>query len=432
VRTTFVAAVVLVAAAVAAAQDDRVAWLKDNATVVRSIDMYGDDLSDLAPLKAAIGDARVVFLGEQTHGDGACFAAKSRLVKFLHRELGFDVLAWESGMEEMRRVDHAFAAGEPVEKAHALGLFGIWAISQQCRELLKYARDSHKTDHPLIMAGFDDQVTTDPATTPIAKDIVALFDAVDDQMLSPEQRQAPSAVLAWLGTQKGPEKPNQPAELESLRTLTRVIDRERSRLEAKHGRLEVAFIERAIGNLASYVERMAPGFDLTNHRDKRMAENLVWLANDCFKGKKIIVWAASMHNARRIEPIEWVEGGKRYIGTRPMGDYAWDVLGTDMYSIMFLAYQGRIGRPWTGAGPIEPAQDGSLDALLHHTGKPYLFIDFRRLPNNHWLREPIVARPLGYAPMKTIWPDHFDAAFFTDRMYPSTRIGAEPEDARPR
>jgi erythromycin esterase len=413
-------------------QPDRVAWLKEHAVVVRTIDIYGKDMSDVAPMKAAIGDARVVLLGEQTHGDGACFAAKSRLVKFLHQEMGFDVLAWESGMEEMRRVDRAFAAGEGVETAHGIGLFGIWAISQQCRELLKYARESHTTGRPLTMAGFDDQVTTDPSLTPIAKDVVAFFDVVDEAMLSAEERAAPGAVLAWLGAKTGPEKPKQPVELETLRRLATVIERERVRLEAKHGRLEVSFIERAIGNLVSYVERMGPGIDLTNHRDKRMAENLVWLANDYFKGRTIIVWAASMHNARRVEEIEWVQGGKRYVGVRPMGDYAWDALGKDMYSIMFAAYEGRIGRPWSGAGPIDRAAEGSLDALLHETGKPYLFVDFRGLPADHWLRRPVVSRPLGYAPMTAVWPESFDGVFFTDRMYPSTRIGAEPEDARPR
>ncbi len=51
-----------------------------------------DDFSDLAPLAAAIGDARIVQLGETTHGDGAAFLAKVRLVKFLHQHHGFDVL----------------------------------------------------------------------------------------------------------------------------------------------------------------------------------------------------------------------------------------------------------------------------------------------------------------------------------------------------
>lgn len=426
-------AVVMAAASVAVAQDDdRVRWLTAHAAPLRTIAIYEDDLSDLAPLKAAIGGARVVLLGEQTHGDGATFAAKSRLVKFLHREMGFEVLAWESGMEEMRRLDEAFAAGRPVEEAHGIGLFGIWSISQQCRELLQYVRRERVGDRPLMTAGFDDQVTTAPSRTPFPTTIVAFFDAAEPGLLSAEQREAPGKVFAWMGAKPGPDRPEQPREMEAMRSLLDVVERERAKLEAAHGRLEVLFQERAIGNVVGYIERMKPGEGAFNRRDRRMGENLVFLANEYFKGKKIIVWAASMHNARRVEGLEWVGSPNTYKGVRPMGDVVFDALGSEMYSVMFTAYSGRIGRPWTGVAPIETAAEGSLEALLHATGKPYLFVDFRSLPEGHWLRGPVVARPLGYAPMRGVWPECFDAVVFTDRMYPSTSVGAEPEDARPR
>ncbi len=430
--THLIAALICIPLAHAAAQpDDRVAWLKEHATPIRTLDMYSNDFTDLTPLKTAIGNARVVFLGEQTHGDGACFAAKSRLIKFLHKEMGFEVLAWESGMEEMRRADEAMVAGKPVDDLHGIGLFGIWALSQQCREVLEYVRKNRNGDHPLILAGFDDQVTTHPTLTPFAKDLIAFFDAVDDKLLSPAQRSAPAAAYKWLTEAGDTKKTELPKELDTLRAMVTLIDRERPRLEAKHGKLEVAFKQRALGNVISYIERWLGGDEFKNHRDHRMADNLVWLANDYFAGKKIIIWAASMHNSRRVEPIEWVGANESYKGIHPMGDYAFDALGKDMYSIMFLAYSGRIGRPWSGAGPLAAPPTDSLDDLLHRTAKPYLFLDLKSQPEDSWLRQPLIARPLGYANMKHIWPTSFDGVVFTDRMYPSTRIGVEPEDARP-
>lgn len=431
--TRLIVALLFFPIARAAAQpEDHIAWLKANATAIRTLDMYSNDLSDLAPLKHAIGDSRVVFLGEQTHGDGACFAAKSRLIKFLHKEMGFEVLAWESGMEEMRRADEAMAAGRPVEDLHGIGLFGIWALSQQCRELLEYTRKNRGSDHPLILAGFDDQVTTHPTLTPFPKDLIAFFDVMDDKLLSPEQRTAPAAAYKWLADAGETKRTSLPtSELDTLRGMIALIDKERTRLETKHGKLEVAFKQRALGNLVSYIERWLGGDEFRNHRDKRMADNLVWLANEYYSGKKIIIWAASMHNSRRVEPIEWVGTTESYKGVRPMGDYAFDALGKEMYSIMFLAHSGRIGRPWSGAGPLGPPPADSLDDLLHRTGKPYLFLDLKGQPSDSWLRQPLLARPLGYANMKHIWPTSFDGLVFTDRMYPSTRVGFEPEDARP-
>lgn len=425
--------VVATAACAALAQEDeRVRWLAEHAVPLRTIAIHENDMSDLAPLKAAIGGARVVLLGEQTHGDGATFAAKSRLVKFLHREMGFEVLAWESGMEEMRRLDEAFAAGRSVEEAPGIGLFGIWSISQQCQELLGYVRKERVGERPLLTAGFDDQVTTAPSSTPFPKKVNGFFDAVDAGMLTAEQRESLGRVFAWLEQRPGPDRPALPGELGAVRSLLDVVERERERLEAVHGRREVRFQERAIGNVVSFVERMKPGVDAFNDRDRRMGENLLFLANEYYKGKKVIVWAASMHNARRVEGLEWVGSANNHRGVRPMGDVLFETMGDGMYSVMFTAYSGRIGRPWSGAAPIEKAAEGTLEAMLHATGKPYLFVDFRGLPEGHWLRGPVVARPLGYAPMRGAWPESFDAVVFTDRMYPSTAVGAEPEDARPR
>ncbi len=64
--------------------DVRIDWLKKHAVAVRTIDPKDDDFADLMPLVKAIGSARVVALGEQSHGDGAAFLAKHRLIRFLH------------------------------------------------------------------------------------------------------------------------------------------------------------------------------------------------------------------------------------------------------------------------------------------------------------------------------------------------------------
>jgi len=61
----------------------RIGWLLRNAVPIRSIDptIPDDDFADLKPLVAAVGRSRMVVLGEQSHGDGATFLAKGRLIK---------------------------------------------------------------------------------------------------------------------------------------------------------------------------------------------------------------------------------------------------------------------------------------------------------------------------------------------------------------
>jgi erythromycin esterase len=49
----------------------------------------GHGFKDMEPLKQAIGDARIVSLGEATHGTREFFQLKHRMLEFLATEMGF-------------------------------------------------------------------------------------------------------------------------------------------------------------------------------------------------------------------------------------------------------------------------------------------------------------------------------------------------------
>ncbi|MFN7689431.1 MAG: hypothetical protein ACK5OP_17015, partial [Sphingobacteriales bacterium] len=68
-------------------------YVKKETAEIRSVQLNDTDWTDLAAFAAAVKDKRVVMLGEQTHGDGTTFALKARLVRFLHEQIGFNVLA---------------------------------------------------------------------------------------------------------------------------------------------------------------------------------------------------------------------------------------------------------------------------------------------------------------------------------------------------
>ncbi len=123
-------------------------WIERNAVSVNS-----------DRLLTAIGNARIVMLGEPSHGAGTAFAAKVRLVQLLHERLGFDVLIWESGIIDVERTEAGLRGDiDPVESAQR-GIFKIWSASAECRPLFAYAKASHAGSRPLSMAGFDMQIT---------------------------------------------------------------------------------------------------------------------------------------------------------------------------------------------------------------------------------------------------------------------------------
>src|SRR6266542_4727338 len=61
--------------------------------------------SDLAPVLGRLAEARVVGLGEATHGDRESFQFKRRMIQALVRERGFRVLLFERGPAEMDPYD---------------------------------------------------------------------------------------------------------------------------------------------------------------------------------------------------------------------------------------------------------------------------------------------------------------------------------------
>jgi erythromycin esterase-like protein len=127
-----------------------------------------------------------------------------------------------------------------------------------------------------------------------------------------------------------------------------------------------------------------------------------------------------MHDAPGIVPVE--DKTLSYKTTVPMGHVVKQKLGQSVYTIGFTAYSGRAGNPFHGSHPLKSAAKESLEDRLHAAGFEHALVDLRSLPNKEgggWLKDELVARPLGYAPMRAKWPNHFDAIFFSDVMFPS-------------
>lgn len=389
--------------------------VKAASTAIRAVDPADTDYGDLQFLKQKVGDARIVFLGEQSHGDGQTFLGKTRFIRFLHEQMGFDVLAWESGLYDCRLMDQAFKEGEPPLEAAGKGVFKLWSKSEQVRPLWEYVAEQRKGDHPLFMAGFDCQFSSPAGPSKFFPEIEAMFDGLDKKALPPEARQH----LAQAKTLLGRASQAKPEDLESLKQgaqgLLAAFQAHERDFGKTLGRPEVSFRERCLRNWVNVIDlvigmKAAKGAAFNNIRDAAMAGNLEYLANEVFKGKKIIVWSASFHNLRAPELIqagemnyaETVTFGKRLAGRIPS------------YSIAFTGYQGQGGVAGGKPFDIPPAPEGSVEALVGAQAGEFFFVDLSRLPGSY------VAQPLGYSPMLGEWGKNFDALVFTRTLKPST------------
>jgi len=403
-------------------EDPRVAWLRQNVLPIRSIDPADEDFRDLEPLRAALDGVRLVLLGEADHGSGSDFLVKTRLVKFLHRELGFDVLAFESPMYDMTVAWDSLRAGAPPRAAFWLGA-GTWAGAVQMQSLVAYLGDHARGRRPLEIAGFDHQTQ-----------VGSLFHLADDLGKFLSERGLGGPLV-------DPESP----EYGVLQGLAQSLYQYRvaSRPDAATRRAFLAALEQSLGAVRAMPDQRArqwaqvlrsiacharyvlshPDIGSCN-RDGQMAENLLWLANERYPGRKIIVWSGTAHAARmpEIPPAG---------GSGPsMGQFIGEALGSKSYVIGVTSYSGssRFNLPEPRQIIADQHPLPEFEELMAAAGREYGLLDLRRpAAQGTWAGGEFLARPIGHTTESAVWRDLLDALLFVREQEP--RRNAEQPSA---
>jgi erythromycin esterase len=418
-------------------REARIAYLKKHAIPVRSIAAEDVDFADLEPLRRVIGGRRVVMLGESSHGDGATFAAKVRLIKFLHRHMGFDVLAFESGFYDVHKAWSALRAGEDPQKAVSSAVPATWSASLQSLPLWNYVAAQSKTDHPLELSGFDMQFTGSASPDHLQKDLGGYLAKAG---LTPSAAADASRVMAALATvledpsfiRNGSEfKKIQPAGQDAILNAFHALGEALASLPpcGATGMIERDFWIQFLRSSAALL-KMSWRVNMEsieqsvldwafNLRDQQMGENLVWLAKRAYPNRKIVVWSAASHISRHHELL-----GNQDAPLVPMGDWLDEAMGSEVYSLGFASYRGRWAEiEMPVSNEVVPAPPGSLEGLFFSAGFDFAVIDFRNPPaDGAWLRGPLSCRFLKYKPMTADWTRIFDGMFFIKEMFPCTRI----------
>jgi hypothetical protein len=132
-------------------------WLLENAVQLRTVEA-GNGFEDLEPLKAMIGDARIVGLGESTHGTREHFQMKYRLVEFLVKEMGFSIFSIEACMPESFRVSDYAVHGKGNPNALIRGMY-FWTWStEEVRAMVDWMREYNTPGKERVkFTGFDMQ-----------------------------------------------------------------------------------------------------------------------------------------------------------------------------------------------------------------------------------------------------------------------------------
>jgi erythromycin esterase len=413
------------AEAESAERDRRIAWLEAHAAPLRSIDPADTDFSDLEAFGNAVGNARMVMLGEQSHGDGATFLAKTRFIRFLHEHKGFDVLAFESNLYDMRKVWQQLLAGEDMRRTVELGVYGIWTRSAQVTPLFDYVGERIRSAQPLELAGFDYQGPINKSG--FLRDLLAFLDAhgVDGKVIIDWPRFASlfdkldnPDDMSW---RPGPEEDHfmEQAFDRLSASFAGAADR-----DAKFWREVLSAAKARINDRFQKEGTPFGGFTVESliRRDRQMAASLVWLAREAYPARKIIVWAATAHTVRNSHEIEATE---QIVLPQSMGHWVWEALGSDIFNVAFTSCEGEHG--WffeETSHAIEPPPVGSLEDLWAGTSRQNGFLDLRPVWDGaQWLRTPLLGRLVNqYHYARADWTRVIDGIVFIRTMTRSTRV----------
>lgn len=403
------------------AQDIR-SYVATSTVPVATVDATSDDYADLAAVGQAIGDARVVMLGEQDHGDGPAFQAKTRLVKYLHERKGFTVLAFESdffglttGWEKL--------AKQPDSIRHFLqqNIFPIWTRSADCRYLFEqYIPQSFQTANPLQISGFDSQLYLTYSYLHLRKELDSYLvsQGFASKFASPAAYQAFLEAVEGIITEKRIPGAYRPGMRKALENGLQLVG------QAQLAAHDTSGWPRVIASLQAYIVRSYPLLA----RDKAMADNLKFLVTKQHPGAKVIVWAANAHIMRY--PDQQPGKGRAFdlvirhkMAAHFVQDPQW---ARQTYVLGFASYQGTAGRLGMAQYPVSVPDKNGLENWIP-TSIAYGFLDFtpyNKQFNNpttpFLLKSPGHDLPLGRTPAVP-WNLAYDGLFFIRDMRATTK-----------
>jgi erythromycin esterase-like protein len=160
-------------------------WIRGNAIRLETVEA-GHGFADMQPLKKVVGDARIVALGEATHGTREFFQLKHRMLEFLATEMGFTIFSIEANMPEAYRLNEYVLTGKGDPRQLLKGMYFWTWNTEEVLDMILWMREFNKSGKGhLEFTGFDMQTPT------VAAEIVRDFVAREDPEYVAKVKEAP-------------------------------------------------------------------------------------------------------------------------------------------------------------------------------------------------------------------------------------------------
>ncbi|PDT74995.1 protein-L-isoaspartate(D-aspartate) O-methyltransferase [Bradyrhizobium sp. C9] len=331
------------------------------------------EAADLNPMLERIGSARIVLLGEATHGTSEFYRMRARITRDLIVKKGFHFVAVEADWPDAARVDHYVRHFQyPPSEWTAFARFPTWMWrNTEMRDFISWLRKHNGTAERKQRVAFH------------GLDLYSLYDSIRSVLnylddVDPESakvaRERYGCLTPW---QHDPSTYGHAAltgsyptcEAHVVRTLTDLLTKRRTYAEHDGERfLDAEQNARLIANAERYYRIMYYGSRASwNLRDSHMFETLKNLLSFHGTDSKAVVWAHNSHigNAGATEMAARGEYNLGQLCRKEFGDAA--------YLIGFGTHSGTVAAASEWNGPMEvktmrPSLPQSYERLCHGTG----------------------------------------------------------------
>lgn len=340
------------------------------------------ETADLDPLMQRIGSARVVLLGEATHGTSEFYQMRERITRDLIVQKGFSVIAIEADWPDAARVDHYVRHFQyPPSEWTAFARFPTWMWrNAEVRDFVSWLRKHNATVERNKRVAFH------------GLDLYSLYDSIRSVLnyldeVDPESakvaRERYGCLTPW---QRDPATYGHAAltgsyptcESHVVRTLTDLLAKRRSYAEHDGERfLDAEQNARLVANAERYYRIMYYGSRASwNLRDRHMFETLKNLLAFHGPDSKAIVWAHNSH-VGNAEATEMAARGEHNLGQLCRQEF-----GEQAYLVGFGTHSGTVAAASAWDGPMEiktvrPALADSYEQLCHTTGLARFMLGLR-------------------------------------------------------
>ncbi|MCC7250568.1 protein-L-isoaspartate(D-aspartate) O-methyltransferase [Hyphomicrobium sp.] len=373
----------------------------------------------LGPLLRRIGDARVVLIGEATHGTSEFYRIRARITQELIRRKGFNIVAIEADWPDAARIDnHVRHRHIPRAEWTAFARFPTWMWrNEETREFIDWLHDRNAPLAPDERAAF------------YGLDLYSLYGSIRsvihylegvDPDLAAVARQRYGCLTPW---ESDPSAYGQATlsgayrkcEQDVVHMLVELLRKERDYGEKDGERFfDASQNARLVSNAERYYRTMYYGSRASwNLRDSHMFETLKNLLDHHGATSKAVVWAHNSH----IGDASATEMGRR--GEHNIGQLCREHFGEQSYRIGLGTNEGTVAAASNWDAPMQvmtvrPAHPQSYERLFHLTNAPGLILPLPRKARSD-LREKLVKprleRAIGvvYRPESELASHYFEA-----------------------